>query len=57
MLYFPDPKKGYYSETDASNYALGAVLYQLNDKSEEEIIILASRALKGPGLAYFTTEK
>lgn len=48
MLYFPDPKKGYYLETDASNYALGAVLYQLKDKSEKEIITLASRTLKGP---------
>ena len=31
-LYFPDPKKPYYLETDASNYALGAILYQKNDK-------------------------
>lgn len=27
LLYFPDPRTEYYSETDARNYALGAVLY------------------------------
>ena len=57
ILYFPDPKKEYYLETDASNYALGAVLYQKNDRQEKEVITLASRTLKGPELSYFTTEK
>ena len=56
-LYFPDLKKLYYLETDASNYALGAGLYQKNDRQEKEIITLASRTLKGPELPYFTTEK
>ena len=56
-LYFPDPKKSYYLETDASNYALGAILYQKNQRQEKEIITLASRTLKGPELSYFTTEK
>ena len=27
ILHFPDPKKEYYLETNASNYALGAILY------------------------------
>ena len=31
-LYFPDPRKAYCLETDASNYALGAILYQKNDE-------------------------
>lgn len=57
MLYFPYPKKAYYLETDASNYALDAVLYQLTDKNEKEIIIPVSHTLKGPILTYFTTEK
>ena len=57
ILYFPAPKKEYYLETDASNYALGAVLYKKNDKQEKEVITLASRTLKGPELSYFTTEK
>lgn len=56
MLYFPDPRKLYYLETDASNYALSAILYQLDDKSEKGIITLAIRTLKGPELAYFTSE-
>lgn len=36
---------------------MGAVLYQLNDKQEKEIITQASKTLKGPELIYFTTEK
>ena len=39
-------KKPYYLETDASNYALGAILYQRNEKQEKEIITLASRTRK-----------
>lgn len=57
MLYFPGPKRSYYLKTNASNYALGAVLYELNDKQEKEIITSASRTLKVPELTYFTTEK
>lgn len=57
MLYFPNPRRSYYLETDASNYALGAVLYQLNDKQEKEVITLTSRTLRGPELTYYTTEK
>ena len=41
-LYFPDQSKEYYLETDANNYALGAIRYQKNDKQEKEIITLAS---------------
>ena len=56
-LYFLDPNKTYYLEMDASNYALGAILYQKNNKQEKEIITIASRTHKGPELSYFTTEK
>ena len=38
ILYCPNPKKPYCLETDASNYALGAVLYQKNEKQEKEIV-------------------
>ena len=35
-LYFSDPNRTYYLEdTDASNYALGAILYQKNEKQEK----------------------
>ena len=54
---FPDPRRAYYLETNASHYALGAILYQINDQKEKDIITLASRTLKGPELSYFTTEK
>lgn len=57
LLYFPGPKKDLYLETDASNDALGAVFYQLNEWKEKEIITLAIRTLKGPDITYFTTEK
>ena len=35
ILYFPNPKKEYYLETDASNYALGAVLYKKKCKTRK----------------------
>ena len=57
IIYCPDLKKEYYLETGASYYALGAVLYQKNDKQEKEVITLASQTLKGPELSYFTTGK
>lgn len=56
LLHFPDPKKEFYLETDASDYALGAVLYQKNEQGQNEIISLASRNLKSAELTYFKTE-
>ncbi|XP_023288921.1 uncharacterized protein LOC111674083 [Orussus abietinus] len=56
-LQFPKKDRPFYLQTDASDYALGAVLYQLNDEGQQEPIHFASRTLKGPELAYFTTEK
>ena len=38
-LYFPDPRKSHYLETDASNYALGAILYQKNQDRKGAHII------------------
>ena len=34
-LYFPDPSRTYYLETDARNYALGAILYKKSNKQEK----------------------
>lgn len=57
MLYFPDPHKSYYLQTGGSDYALGTVIYQLDDKQDIKIIACCSRALKGAEIAYYTTEK
>ena len=54
ILYRPDLKKPYYLKTDANNYALGAILYQKNEKQEKEIITLANTTLTGTEKAYFT---
>lgn len=56
-LAHPDPEKPYILTTDASEYALGAVLSQTNDDGQEQVIMFASRTLKGAEIAYFTTEK
>ena len=45
MLYFPDQTKPYYLQTDASDYAIGAVLYQ-QDLDNIKIIACGSRTLR-----------
>ena len=42
---------------DASDYAIGGVLYQRNNKGEHKVIAHVSRSLKGGGRNYFTSEK
>jgi len=42
--------------TDASNYAIGAILCQYDD-SEEYVVYYLSRVLKGPEINYSVTEK
>ena len=56
MLHFPDYTQPYYLQTDASDYAIGAVLYQ-QDHEIIKIIACGSRTLRGSELNYFTTEK
>lgn len=56
-LQFATLGKPFYLQCDASDKALGAVLYQLDDNNEEKPLAFASRTLKGGELNYFTTEK
>lgn len=57
LLQFPDPKREFFLQTDASDYALGAVIYQLSRDGKPTIITCASRTLRGAEIAYNTTEK
>ena len=57
LLNYPEVKKPFYLKTDASDVALGAVLFQLDDDGNICPIIYASRTLKGAELAYYTIEK
>ena len=56
MLQFQDPTQPYYLQTDASNHAISAVLYQHNEDAIK-IIACGSRTLRGAEVAYYTTEK
>ena len=56
MLHFPDSSQPYYLQTDASDYVIGAVLYQ-QDKEGIKLIACGSRTLRGSELNYFATEK
>ena len=42
---------------DASDYAIGGVLYQRNYKGGHKVIAHVSRSLKGAEKNYFTSEK
>jgi transposase InsO family protein len=57
ILHHPDPKKQYFLQTDASNYALGGQLYQLDHNGDIAVIAYTSRTFKGAELNYNTTEK
>ena len=57
LLNFPDLNKPFYLQTDASNFAIGAVLYQIEASGATKIIACGSRTLRGSEVAYFTTEK
>ena len=57
ILKYADPERPFILTTDASDYAIAAVLSQLNDENEEQIVTFVSRTLKGSEIAYFTTEK
>lgn len=58
MLSHPDPNERYYIETDASNYAVASMLYQLEPiTGRKKIISFHSRSLRGPEINYAITEK
>lgn len=57
MLRHPDPHKRFYLQTDASKYALGGQLYQLDDQQQIGVVAFTSRLFRGAELNYFTTEK
>lgn len=56
-LYHPVPGRKYVLYTDASDYAIGGVLYQINPKNELQVIGYANRTLKGAETRYCTSEK
>jgi len=57
ILRLPDFKRLFILFTDASGYALGAILAQRDDEGREYVVSYASRALKNAELHYGITEK
>lgn len=57
MLRHPIPGKRFYCQTDACNYGLSGVLYNIDDVGDHMVISFASRSLRGPEVNYTTTEK
>ena len=53
----PDFQRKFYLQTDASNIALGAELYQEGEDQEHRTIAFASRTLLAAEKNYTTTEK
>ena len=56
MLSHPNHSKRFYLQTDASKYALGGQLYQIDDDNQIGVIAFTSRVFRGAELNYFTTE-
>ena len=56
-LYIPDWKRKFYMRVDASNIALGALLYQISEEKENKPIAYASKALTKEKLNWSATEK
>ena len=52
LLNYPEINKPFYLQTDASDVALGAILFQVDEVGNPNPIINASRTLKGAELAY-----
>jgi RNase H-like domain found in reverse transcriptase/Integrase zinc binding domain/Reverse transcriptase (RNA-dependent DNA polymerase)/Integrase core domain len=57
ILRYPDFSRTFILTTDASNYAIGAILGQKSDQDGEQVICYASRQLKDAETRYSTTEK
>ena len=56
-LYIPDWKRKFYMRVDASNIALGTLLYQISEEKENKPITYASKALTKEKLNWSATEK
>eukprot|EP01041_Mallomonas_annulata_P005829 gene5829-11769_t len=54
---YPDPKRPFELHTDASDYAIGAVLVQRNDEGVEQPLEYFSRSLSPAESNYTVTEK
>ena len=57
VLHHPRVGERFYLQTDAGNIAIGAHLYQIDEKGQKAVLGFVSRTLKGAELTYFTTEK
>lgn len=57
MLYFQNSSEPYFLQTDASDYAVEIVIYQLDKEEEVRIIACGSGTLNGVEIAYYPTEK
>ena len=57
ILRLPDLSRAFILYTDASQYALGAILGQKDDEGNEYVVAYASRNLKNAELNYTVTEK
>ncbi|KAI5151822.1 hypothetical protein ENBRE01_2411 [Enteropsectra breve] len=57
LRYQPDMEKEFIVVTDASDYALGGLLIQRNDKGQEQIVHSFSKTLVGAEKNYSTTDK
>ena len=47
MLRHPDPNKRFYLQTDASKYAIGGQLYQIDEDEQIGVVAFTSRVLRG----------
>lgn len=56
VVRYPDFRRRMYLQTDSSGSALGAVLFQVGDYGQQQIIALDSRSLKGSEANFGTTE-
>ena len=57
ILKFPMQGRRFYLQCDASNYAYGGQLYQIDQEGEIAVIAYTSRTFKNAERNYFTTEK
>ena len=57
ILIFPDFKQPFQLITDASDFALGVVLSQLDENNKERVVAYASRTLQAAERKYTVTEK